>query len=222
MPMPTSERRIPLWVKLAYTVFVAVLVPFYLREYGPTNLLYFCDVALLMTLVAVWTERPIWASMPAVGILLPQAYWMIDFLSGAIGLPLSDMTSYMFDKNIFWFARFLSLFHFWLPIMLVWLVARLGYDRRALVRWTLLAWVILLICYFFMPPPPAPTDNPTLPVNINYVRGFGKKAQTTMPPPVFLALMMLVAPTCIYWPTHWALNRLWGEQPKETPMPKPE
>jgi hypothetical protein len=212
-----TGKTIPLWVKIAFTAFVVVLVPFYWKEYGPTNFLYFCDVALLMTLVAVWTENPIWASMPAVGILLPQAYWMVDFLSNAVGLPITDMTSYMFDKNIFWFARFLSLFHFWLPIMLVWLVARLGYDRRAFLRWTLLAWAIFLVCYFFLPPPPAPTDNPTLPVNVNYVHGFGKKAQKAMPPLIYLGLTMLVAPIGVYWPTHWALNRLWGEKRAKAP-----
>src|SRR5262245_37616730 len=65
--------RIPLWVKIAYSAFVAVLVPYYINAYGPTNFLYFCDVALLLGLVAVWTENALLASMPAVGILLPQA-----------------------------------------------------------------------------------------------------------------------------------------------------
>jgi hypothetical protein len=155
-----ARKNVPLWVKIAYTAFCAVLVPIYLRDYGPTNFLYFCDVALLMALVAVWTERPIWASMPAVGILLPQALWIVDFLAHAVGLPFSDMTGYMFDENYPRFTRALSLFHFWLPIMLVWLVARLGYDRRAFLCWTLLAWMLLLVCYFFMPPAPAPIDQP--------------------------------------------------------------
>ena len=38
-----AARLIPLWLKLAYTAFMAVLVPLYLRNYGPTNFLYFCD-----------------------------------------------------------------------------------------------------------------------------------------------------------------------------------
>lgn len=40
---PVSERtsRIPLWAKLGYTAFVVVLVPYYLKTYGPTNFLYF-------------------------------------------------------------------------------------------------------------------------------------------------------------------------------------
>jgi len=49
-----AVRRIPLWLKLAYTAFMAVLVPVYLRNYGPTNFLYFCDFALIITLVGIW------------------------------------------------------------------------------------------------------------------------------------------------------------------------
>jgi hypothetical protein len=208
-----ARKHVPLWVKIAYTAFCAVMVPIYLRDYGPTNFLYFCDVAVLMTLAAVWTERPIWASMPAVGILLPQSLWMVDFLAECVGLRLTGMTGYMFKESIPLFARLLSLFHFWLPIMLVWLVARLGYDRRALVRWTLLSWVLVLVCYFFMPAPPHPTDNPNLPVNINYVYGFNEGGpQTIMPQPLYLLLLMIVLPVFIYWPTHWVLDRLWGER----------
>ncbi len=40
-------RRVPLAVKLLYTAFVAVMVPYYLRCYGPTNFLYYCGVAVL-------------------------------------------------------------------------------------------------------------------------------------------------------------------------------
>ena len=55
--------RIPLWVKLLYTAFLCVLVPYYWSAYGPTNFLYYCDVALFMTLAALWTESALLASM---------------------------------------------------------------------------------------------------------------------------------------------------------------
>jgi len=45
---------IPLWVKIAYTVFLAVLIPNYWRVYGPTNFLYFCDVAAFLTLLRMY------------------------------------------------------------------------------------------------------------------------------------------------------------------------
>src|SRR5438477_1220699 len=117
-------RRIPIWLKLAYTAFLAVLVPCYWHAYGPTNFLYFCDVALFFALGALWLEWPILASMPAIGILLPQSLWMIDFLAELVGLRLTGMTAYMLNGAIPPFIRGLSLFHFWLPILLVWLVWR--------------------------------------------------------------------------------------------------
>src|SRR5436853_4057131 len=84
-PDTNSTTRIPLYLKLLLTAFVAVLVPFYLHAYGPTNFLYFCDVALLMTLAALWLESPLLVSMAAVGITLPQTLWVVDFMGGMFG-----------------------------------------------------------------------------------------------------------------------------------------
>lgn len=211
----TTSKRLPMGVKVAYTTFVAVLVPYYWQAYGPTNFLYFCDVALLLTLIGVWRESPLLVSMPAVGITLPQALWQIDFLGMIVGLPVTGMTGYMFDPKLTLFTRGLSFFHFWLPFLLIWMIVRIGYDRRAFKAWTVLAWALVLICFFLMPAPPAPADNPNLPVNINYVHGFdNQKAQEWMPPLVYLGVMMLILPICIYWPTHLLLSRF--RLPSET------
>jgi hypothetical protein len=208
-PPAVARRAVPLWVKVAYTAFMVVLVPFYLHEYGPTNFLYFCDVALFLTLAAVWLESPLLASMPAVGILLPQALWMVDFLGTAVGLPITHMTDYMYDPGRPLFTRGLSFFHFWLPLFLVWLVWRLGYDRRAFVAWTVLAWILLLVCYFLMPGPPVSAENPNRPVNINYVFGLSdKEAQQWMPGWVYFTLLLVGMPLLIFLPTHFVLSRL--------------
>ncbi|HEX7899560.1 MAG TPA: hypothetical protein VF950_17460 [Planctomycetota bacterium] len=200
--------RVPLTVKIGYTAFMLVLVPCYWVLYGPTNFLYFCDVALFFTLAAVWTENPLWVSMPAVGILLPQAFWMVDFLSTAAGHPLFGMTNYMFDAQNPLFNRALSFFHFWLPILIVYLLKKLGYDRRAFVAWWGVAIVVLLIGYFLLPAPPAPADNPLLPVNVNYVYGLGDKPQSWMHPHLYFLLVFTVLPVVVYAPTHFALRRL--------------
>jgi hypothetical protein len=209
-----GQGRIPLWVKLLFTGFVCVLVPYYWHDYGPTNFLYYCDVALFMALVAVWTEKSIWASMPAVGILLPQALWMVDFLGGFVGLHVTEMTAYMFSETIPVFTRALSLFHFWLPLFLLWLLSRLGYDGRALVAWTVLAWVLMLVCYFLMPAPPAPADHPNLPVNINYVYGLNEESpQEWMPPLAYLGLLMAGLPVCVFLPSHLLLRLVFRASP---------
>lgn len=213
-----ANRRIPVWLKVLYTAFVCVLVPVYWRDYGPTNFLYFCDVAVFFTLAAVWSESSLLASMPAVGILAPQLLWMVDFLGECVGVSTTGMTGYMFDEKYPLFTRGLSFFHFWLPILIVWLVWRLRYDSRAFRHWTLLAWGLMLTCYFEMPAPPAPKEHPNLPVNINYVYGLGSdRPQDWMPPLVYLGMMLVVLPLVIYLPTHVVLRRLFGStKPMET------
>ena len=111
VPLSQSAPRLPLWLKLAYTAFMAVLIPVYWYYYGPTNFLYFCDVALIITLVGIWTESALLVSMCAVGILAPQALWVIDFLGNLVGLPITGMTDYMMQSDRSLFLRGLSLFH---------------------------------------------------------------------------------------------------------------
>lgn len=206
MEITAAPHRLPLSVKLGFTAFMAVLVPVYWANYGPTNFLYFCDVALFLTLVAVWTESALLASMAAVGIVLPQLIWVLDFAAGLCGVKLLGMTAYMFDEKRSLFLRGLSLFHGWLPFLLLFLVKRLGYDKRAFPAWWALAWALILFCYTFMP---APTPAPgTAPVNINYVHGMSDDAaQTWMPPLAWLATLMAGLPALLYFPTHLALKK---------------
>ena len=207
----SASPRLPLALKLALTAFVCVQVPFYWAAYGPTNFLYFCDISLFLTLIAVWTENALPAGMAAVGILVPQMVWVIDFFGTLFGHPLVGMTGYMFQDSQPLYARAISLFHGWLPFLLVYLVCRLGYDRRALPAWTVLAWGLMTIAYFFLPAPPAPADQPNLPVNVNYVYGTSDvKPQEWMSSHAWFAFMMIGLPLVFYIPTHFLLKWLMG------------
>ncbi len=207
--MTPTASRLPLWFKLIYTAFVAVLVPTYWYHYGPGNFLYFCDLALLLTGVAIWMESAVLVSACAVGILLPQMLWMLDFLFTGLGWPITGMTTYMYEPRIPWFTRFLSFFHFWQPPVLVWLLWRLGYDRRGLVVWWPIGWAAMLASYLWLPPPPAPADQTGLPVNVNFVFGLdGQGAQTWMPPHLYLGVLMLALLVLLWWPSHWLLSRI--------------
>jgi hypothetical protein len=207
----TPSARLPMVLKLALTAFVCVQVPFYWSAYGPTNFLYFCDIALFLTLIAVWTENALPASMAAVGILVPQMVWVLDFCGSLFGHPVVGMTGYMFQDSQPVYARAISLFHGWLPFLLLYLVYRLGYDRRALSGWTVLAWGLMLIAYFYLPAPPAPADRPNLPVNVNYVFGpSDDKPQEWMPPQAWFTFMMVSLPLVFFLPTHFLLKWLMG------------
>ena len=208
-----SSGHLPLWLKLAYSAFMAVLIPVYWYYYGPTNFLYFCDTALILTLIGIWIESPLLVSMCAVGILAPQAVWVIDFLANLVGLPFTGISDYMFNPNTSLFLRGLSLFHGWLPFLLVFLVWKLGYDRRALVAWTALAWVLLVICFFFMPPPRP--DPGLTPVNINYVWGMNDNvAQTWVAPWVWFAGLIVGLPALLFAPVHFVLARTMPPAPR--------
>jgi hypothetical protein len=193
---------LPLWLKLAYTAFVAVVIVVYWFKYGPGNFLWFSDIALIGTIPALWLEQPLLASTMALAVVLPEVLWNAGyFLQVLSGRRICGLTDYMFDPSLPRYLRALSLFHVFLPVLLVWVVARLGYDRRALVAQTLLAWVVLPLTYGLTDPK----------ANINWVRGFGGPgARTRLPPLLYLALLMIGFPLLIYWPTHLVLASLFG------------
>jgi hypothetical protein len=205
-----ADAKLPLWLKLGFTAFMAVLVPVYWANYGPSNFLYFCDLALLFTLVGIWRESPLLISMPAVGILAPQVLWIIDFVLNFAGIHLTGMTDYMFDEAKPLYLRGLSLFHGWLPLLLVFGVAKLGYDRRALKAWTALAWVAMLVAYFFFPGPSPETANAV--ANINYVYGMSStESQSYVPGWVWLTGLMVLLPVAMFAPVHAILSKVWGQ-----------
>ncbi|MFL5246029.1 MAG: hypothetical protein ACJ8FY_28495 [Gemmataceae bacterium] len=167
--IPNSQSKIPLWLKVLYTGYLAILVPIYWHDYTPVNFLWFCDVALLVTLIALWLESSFLASMQAVAITLPQLLWVLDFIVRATaGVHIIDLTEYMFDPSKPLFLRALSTFHGWLPFLLLWMLWRLGYDRRAWIAQTFLAWAVLWSAYIFVQDP---TNSNTGPGNVNKIGG---------------------------------------------------
>jgi hypothetical protein len=203
-----TQGQIPLWLKLAYTLFVAILVPIYWQAYTPANFLWFCDVALLATVAALWWESRLLASMMAVAITVPQLLWVIDFVGRLVtGSHLISMSEYMFDPSIPLYVRALSSFHGWLPFLLLWLVWRLGYDRRALLAQTVLCWAVLLVSYAVLSDPSGPAGN------VNKIFGPRDDAvQTWMAAPLWLAVLMAAYPLVFYVPTHLVLRKVVPEQ----------
>lgn len=195
----SRDRRVISWrVKVPYTVFVAVLLPVYVRVYGWGNLLWFSDVALLLTLVALWMESRLVLSIMALSAILPELAWNVDYFARLIfGSHLTGQTEYMFDSQLSLFVRGLSLFHIMLPVLLVWAVHRLGYDRRALLYQVLLCWAVLLATYLWTDP----ADN------INYV--FTPPLERAwLTQKLWLFMLMIGFPMLVYVPTHLVLRRV--------------
>ena len=206
-----QPHKIPLAAKVAGTAFLAVMVPVYLHTYGPTNFLWFCDAALIITVAGMWLESSLLISMCAVGILLPQCIWLADFGANLLGFHFLNLTSYMFDPHLPLFTRGLSLFHGWLPLLLVWLLVRVGYDERALSAWTILVAALVLICYFFTPHAGAHLANPNVPINLNYVYGFNdQQPQQWVNQNLYVVLLVGVLWLVAFLPTHLALRKIYA------------
>ncbi len=202
------RRRVPLPARVGLTAFVAVLIPAYWWVYGPANLLYFCDVAAVLTAVGFWFQSPLLVSMQAVAILVPQTVWVADFTATLFGRRLLGMTDYMFNPAYPQWVRALSLFHGWLPFLLLWAVHRVGYDRRALKYQTLAGVALLLVCYFAFAPPGTPAGGRRKPFNVNYVYGpDAKTRQTRLAAPAWFAVVVTVAVLGMFVPAHLALRQ---------------
>jgi hypothetical protein len=187
----------PIWLKLAYSVLVALVVAVYWRAYGPSNFLWFSDVALIVTAIALWRESALLASMMAVGVLPFEIAWSLDFVTGGRALGLAR---YMLDARLPVFLRALSLFHLVVPVVLLWMLSRLGYDPRALIAQIVLATLVLLVSWLVAEPER----------NVNWVLGPGEPPARVLPPYRWLVLLIVLPPLVVYLPMHLLLLKLFG------------
>jgi hypothetical protein len=191
---------IPIWLQLLATLVAAVIVLVYARRYPLSNFLWFSNIGMFGTVLALWLESSMLASMMAVGGLLPAVAWNLSFFWQLMtGRGLAGLTSYMFDARLPRYLRALSLYHLFMPFVLVWLVLRLGYDPRALPAQTLLMWLVLMLTWWVNPED-----------NVNFVRGPSRQGRTGLHPLVYLGLLMLVTLLLLCVPTHWLLLLLFG------------
>jgi hypothetical protein len=183
-----------LWLKIPYTLFVAVLVVTYWHQYGPQNFLWGCDIALFCGVLALWKEWSLPASMGILVTLIPDIIWNLDLLSRLFGVDMLGVnaTAYMLNPITPLFVRLLSLFHLFLVPVLLWVIYRLGYDSRALLWQTVLTAIILPLSYVVSDPLR----------NINWVHGFGSLALPWSSGAVHLLLLMVLVVMLFYIPTH--------------------
>lgn len=191
-----ANSRIPLWLKLAWTAWVLVWAPLYWKYYGAQNFLYFCDLGNLLITFGLWLESRLILSWQAVGLLVFQTLYALDLIAALLfGKHLTGGTEYMFDPTVPLFVRLLGLYHLAVPLLLLWAVRRLGYDRNALKYQIFTTWIVVPINYFWRPE-----------YDVNFARGIGHEQQL-MPGWLYLLGYLVVVPVVVYWPTGWALAR---------------
>lgn len=188
--------RVPTWLKISYTLMVCAIVPVYWHDLGPTNFLWFSDIALILMVPALWLESRFLSSTMAVGVLALELAWLVDFLFGG---NLFQIAAYMFaDGDPPMRIRLLSgAFHLALPPVLLFMLWRLGYTPRALPAQILLAAVILPITYVVSDP----SDN------INWVFG-PAQPQDLLEPEWYLLLLYGALVIVLYIPSHFIFKKL--------------
>jgi hypothetical protein len=188
--------RLPLWMKIVWTVWVIVWVPVYWKQHGAQNFLFFCDIGNLLVAVALWTESSLIFSWQATGLLLFQILYTLDLIIAFLFHvhPIGG-TEYMFDSTIPLFVRLLSLFHVIMPPLLIWALRRLGYDSRGWKYQTITTWIVVPINHFWR------TE-----YDVNWARGLFFHEQHAVAGLIYLVGYMIVVPLLVYFPTHLLLQ----------------
>ena len=193
------------WVALAW---LAVWLPVYLWKYGGHVFLNLCDIAVILTCVGLWTGHPLLLSSQAVSSLAVDLMWNVDLAARALtGRHLVGGTEYMWDAKWPLWLRALSAFHVALPIVLVWALRRVGYDRRAL-RWqALVALAALAASRLTL----GPEQNQNFAWRDPFLGG------AWGPGFVHVGVMWAVLVGAVYWPTHALLRRAMRAAPTSDP-----
>jgi len=190
---------VPLWLKIGYTAWFAAWLPVYWIHHGAANFLWLCDVAVFLTLIALWSESRILVSSQLLATLVVGIGWTLDLAGGiALGVHPIGGTEYMLDAEQHLVVRLFSLFHLFLPPLLLYAATRVGYDgRRGLLLQTLIATLVLLASYLV-------TDDKR---NLNWVLGPFGEPQTLLAPGLYLLVVVVAYPLLLFLPGH-ALVRL--------------
>jgi hypothetical protein len=185
--------RVPLWLKIAYTVWLILWATLYIYFNHLRSFFWMCHIGNFVLAAALWLERPILFSWQAVSLLIAQILFTVDITAMMLfRAHVVGGTDYIFDENLPQLQRSLSFYHVIMPVLLIWALARLGYDRRAFLLQSATLWIVLPLCYWFG----VPEDN------VNWCRGPFGAVQTTIDPLLYLIVAMLLYPLALYLPSH--------------------
>lgn len=128
---------IPRAVKLALLAWLVVWLPLRVAARPLPTVLAFCVYGSVVLVLAIVFEHRLLVSVQALALTIPQLVYIANALAGG------KETAYLFDPNTPLAVRALSYHHFVIPLVCVYAVRRLGYDRRALPLQTAIAAVVM-------------------------------------------------------------------------------
>ena len=192
---------VPLWLKVAWTLMVLVIVVIYWRHKGPANFLWFSDIAFLGLVAGLWLESSFIVSLMACMVLVPEVLWSISFFGRLLRMPhVIGLADYMFDDQSPLWLRAVSLFHVPLLAVIVWGPWRLGYDPGVYPWAVLIAWIVLPLTRWLTKPK----------ANINHVYRLPVAAGTNLTPLQHMLVLMTAVPLVLQLPAHLLLWVLFG------------
>lgn len=178
---------------MPYTLLALVILPVYWYQYGVTNFLWFSDIAFFVMVPALWFKNRFISSMMAIGVLPLETLWLLSFITGGAFL---GMANYMFDPTLPLWLRGLSLFHFPMPAVIIYMIWRFGYDNRALYPQIGLSIVVIFLTHWLTPK----SEN----VNIIYPPS---GVENLIPENVYIYLMPVVLILGVIIPMHFILKK---------------
>lgn len=185
-------------IKYLLIVFTLILIPVYWRNYGPLNFLWISDMGLFLTVLGLIFHESLLVSMAIVGAMVTELVWCIDYFAELLfGINIINLSDYMFDTNYSVGLRGLSLFHVAMPIIWFLYLIDYGYNRRAFWYMTFLYWIMILATYLCTEPA----------ANINWVFLPLIKPELGIPLKVWVVILMIFFPLCIFLPTHYVCSR---------------
>jgi hypothetical protein len=191
-------RGFPGWVRWGALAWLAVWFPLYWHFWGPRNFAYLCDIAVFLTCIGLWSNNALLISSQAVASLAVDTMWALDAgWTLAFGRHIFGGTGYLFDGHYPLWLRLLTLYHVAIPLVLLWAVHRAGYDRRG---WALQSGIAAVAFAAARLTPAAE--------NIDFAYRLPIVERPFGPAPVHVVVSVLFMMFVVYWPTHWALKKI--------------
>lgn len=187
----------PSWWRWGALAFLAIWAPTYAIYWGWRNFFALCDVAVALTCLGLLIGSRRMLSAQALLAIPAGLLWLVDVASRAMmGRHLFGGTEYMWKAEIPLPVRALSLFHVALPLVLIAVLRRCGYDRRGLALQTAITAALLVAARPF-----------AAGKNLNYVLTDPLFHHSWGPPVVHLGAVLVGIAVLLYLPTHFALAR---------------